>query len=87
METKITFKNGTEIIAEQNGDCFIVDSKPTFPADLSFVEAGERTFKNAFIIECASVDGRYWFTFGEMTAEEVWRAEVEDALCELSMGE
>jgi len=87
MEAKITFKNGTEITAEQNGSCFIVDEKPEFPTDLSIVEAGEMVFKNAQLIECASVDGRYWFTFRELTPEEIWRAEIEDALCELSMGE
>ena len=86
METTIKFKNGTEIIAEENGGCYIVGKKPKFPEDLSVVEAGDRTFVNAFVIECASVDDRYWFAFGEMAADDVWKASIEDALCELSMG-
>ena len=42
-KAKITFKNGIEIEAEVNGSCYIVDSKPDFPVDLSevTVTAGE----------------------------------------------
>lgn len=79
-----------EITAEKNGDCYIVNSKPEFPSDLSVVTiTGEsvETLHNARIIECASIDERYWFAIGEMTPDELWRAEIEDALCELSMGE
>ena len=69
MEARIIFKDGTEITAEMNGNCFITQSKPAFPADLSTVtvesEDGEKVFSNAQLIECASVDGRYWFAFSE----------------------
>ena len=64
---KITFKNGYEIDAEQNGNCYITVTKPDFPDDLSRViikSYGEVTkLKNAQLVECASVDSRYWFTF------------------------
>lgn len=69
-KVKIVFKNGMEIEAEQNGSSLIVDTKPDFPADLSAVTIigadGEHTYNNAEIVECASVDGRYWFAFIEI---------------------
>lgn len=69
-KVKIIFKNGMEIDAEENGGSLITDSKPDFPDDLSSVtvtgDFGERIYKNAEVIECASVDGRYWFTFREI---------------------
>lgn len=83
----ITFKNGAEIEADKNGDCYIVDTKPVFPSDLSEVNVGDAKLKNVQIIECASVDGRYWFALREMSETEMWRASIEDALCELSMEE
>lgn len=81
---KIILSNGTELIAVRNGDCFIVDKKPDFPADMTTVTVGEETLENVSVVECASTDGRYWFAFREMSPEEIWRAEIEDALCELS---
>ena len=80
----IIFSDGTELVAAQNGDCYIVAQKPTFPADLSTVQVGDKTLENVSIVEAASTDGQYWFAFREMTPEEIWRAEIEDALCELS---
>lgn len=85
-KVKIVFSDGTEIMAEQNGSCFIIDEKPDFPTDLSVVTIDEQTIENAKLIECASTDGRYWFAFCQMSPEEIWRAEIEDALCELSLG-
>ena len=89
-KVKIIFQNGTEIEAERNGSCYIVENKPVFPADLSVVTVqnteGEEVFKNVKVQECASVDGRYWFTFVEVPEIEAWKASIEDALCELSMG-
>ena len=69
MEAKITFKDGTELTVEKNSDCYILPEKPDFPDDLSIVtvesEDGYRKYHEASLIECASVDGRYWFAFGE----------------------
>ena len=74
-KAKITFKDGTVIEADANGGCMITDNKPDFPADLSVVTVedgqGERTYNNAQVIECASVDGRYWFSFIEISADEL----------------
>ena len=33
-------------------------------------EQGTKTFSNATVQECASVDGRYWFTFLEESESE-----------------
>jgi hypothetical protein len=88
-KVKITFIDGTFIDADVNGDCFIVDEKPTFPEDISiiFVDDGENVevLDHVVIQESASVDGRYWFTFVKMSEIEIRFAEIEDALCELSM--
>ena len=81
---KIIFSNGTEVVAEQNGNCYIVDSKPDFPADLSTVIIGEQVLENVALVECASIDGRYWFAFRQLSPQEIWMAEIEDALCDLS---
>ena len=74
MEATITFKNGEQITAEVNGNCYITVSEPAFPDDLSVVtvedEQGTKTFSNATVQECASVDGRYWFTFLEESESE-----------------
>ena len=69
MEAIIKFKDGTEIKAEVNGDCFITENKPSFPASLEGVTVekdGETTeYEEAMLIECASVDGKYWFSLME----------------------
>jgi len=60
--------------AELNGNCLVMDSKPSFPADLRSVviESDDTTmeYHYAQISECASVDGRYWFAFTEMPEGE-----------------
>ena len=80
MEAKIIFKNGTELTAEVNGNSYILMDEPEFPEDLSVVtvqENGSNTvFNNVKVQPCASVDGRYWFTFVE-------EGELERALREL----
>lgn len=83
----ITFADGTEIEADHSGTCYIADDKPVFPYDLSVVTVSgdeERIINNAQLVECFSVDGRYWFAFIERSEMDVWRAEIEDALCDLS---
>lgn len=73
-KAKVTFTNGTFFEAEENATSLITDAKPDFPADLSTVTVkgatGERVYSNAEVIECASVDGRYWFTFREVSEAE-----------------
>ena len=74
MQATITFGNGTTITAEKNADCYITAAKPEFPEILGTVTiaAGEeeKVIEDAMLIECASIDGRYWFAFME-TPEDV----------------
>ena len=69
MVVKIKFDSGDVIVAEQNGESFIADQKPSFPEDMGLVTVegtdGIRTYSDPKIVECASVDGRYWFCFVE----------------------
>lgn len=94
-EAKIIFKDGTSIKAEMNGSCFIVANEPVFPDDLSVVvvvAGGEtRTYTNAYVQECASVDGNYWFTILEESIQDRTIRELreentmlEDAIAELA---
>lgn len=86
MTATILFENGSSITAEQNGSCFITDTKPTFPMPLGTVTIeGEepRIIEHAQLVECASVDGRYWFSFIKTPQDELYRAAIEDALCEI----
>lgn len=70
----ITFKDGTEIEAEINGSSLITGYRPSFPSDLSEVRVstpdGDRTYMHAELIKCASVDGRFWFSFRDVTEAE-----------------
>ena len=95
MEVTVKFANGEELTAEKNGTCLILDEKPEFPADLSIVtvesEEGVEIYHDAIVQECASIDGKFWFTFLEESQEEkVIRelreenAMLEDAIIELA---
>ena len=70
----ITFADGESIEADRNGGSFIVDV-PFVHGDLSEVtiEGEEETIvlRNAELLECASVDGRNWFTLREIPAEKI----------------
>ena len=85
----LTFENGIRIEADVNGDCYIVDEAFETPADLSEViihdGESETVLTNMKFVVCASIDGRYWFAFTPMSETELRFAEIEDALCELSM--
>ena len=74
MEVKITFGSGEIITAEQNGGSFITEQKPSFPTDMGLVTVegtdGIRTYSDPQIVECASIDGRYWFCFAEESPQE-----------------
>lgn len=87
----ITFLDGSEIAVEVNGGSFILDEEPEFPDDLSAVTITEgedtRELCNVKVQECASLDGRYWFAFVQISEVELRFAELEDALCELSIME
>lgn len=91
MNGKIIYADGTLMDVELNGTCFILDQKPTFPSDLSIItvegDKGNKVYRNAYVQECASVDGRYWFTFIEENKTETslreLREDMETALNEL----
>ena len=88
MEAKVIFNDGTELDAEMNGSCLIVDEEPVFPEDLTNVsvqtENGTTVYNNALLVVAASVDGRFWFSFSEEPVNErvirELREDVEDAL-------
>lgn len=65
-KTKITFADGSVIEADKNGDCFIVDKEFSVD-DLSKVtvenDGISQELENVEIVEAASVDGRFWFSF------------------------
>ena len=96
MNVSIRFKDGTGLNAERNGDCYITDTKPDFPEDLSVVWIGdgssETALHNAELTECAVTDGRYWFAFIETPADVLRQRELEDTIqmltdCLLEMSE
>lgn len=95
MEAKIIFKNGQEINAEMNGSSLIVNEKPEFPEDITGVivraDGNDTVYSYPTLVECASVDGRYWFTFIEESESERVIRELreenkmlEDAIVELA---
>ena len=96
MEATIRFKNGAVIVAEENGGSYILSSKPQFPSNLDGVEIetenGVKTFEHAQLVECASVDGKYWFSFTEKDPRDITIAEQEEKIemlteCILEMSE
>lgn len=84
----IKFLDGTEIEVDKSSECYVTDEVPEIPEELALVritsEQGERIVRNAEFVECASVDGRYWFTFIETPEIDRRLTEIEDALCDLS---
>lgn len=74
MNVKIIFNDKTEIIAQKNGNCYILDEEIVFPDDLTNItiisEEGTETIDNATIQPCASVDEKYWFIFVRETEEQ-----------------
>ena len=72
MEATIKFKDGTEIKAQVNGSSYITE-EPVFPDNMEGVTVekdGETTkYEDAMLIECASIDGRYWFALAEKPLE------------------
>ena len=95
MNAIITFNDDSTITVEKNGDCFISETKPDFPTNLDNIkiESKDETkvINHAQLIECASVDQRYWFTFNEESLYERTIRELreeneilEDAISELA---
>ena len=80
MEAKIIFNDGTELNVEVNGGAFITATEPEFPEDLSRVvieeDENETVLTNVSVQPCASVDGRFWFTFIKPTIFEKLESQV-----------
>lgn len=74
MSARIIFNDKTEVIAEQNGNCFILEEEIIFPEDLTNITIisndEERTIESAIVQPCASVNGKYWFTFVAESKEQ-----------------
>jgi len=92
MTATITFSDHTIIEAGVNGNCYFTPEKPEFPSDLSLVivekveddQTITEELHNVRVIETYPLDNNYWFAFHEMSAQEIWQASIEDAICELS---
>jgi len=72
-EVRILFADGTEVTAQKNGDSYIVDEKfEVNDEQLTEVKVTEGDFENTLhdceFQECASVDGKFWFTIREIPA-------------------
>ena len=88
----VTFKDGSEIEAYLNGNSLIMDERPFIPEDLSVVRiVGDQgtniTINDAELVECASIDGRFWFFFAQKNEEQKLKEKVtflEDCLMEMS---
>ena len=82
MIATITFQGGEQITAEKNGDCYITITKPEFPDTLGTVtiesEDGTKEYEDAMLIECASIDERYWFAFMETPEDVKLRSRISD---------
>lgn len=81
---EIVFTDGTTIEAETNGNCYITDDKPLFPSDCEIVlvksEDKATTLRNVEIIDCASVDGKYWFVMVETPQSEIEKEKADAQL-------
>ena len=82
MTATIIFQSGEQLTVEKNADCYIADEKPEFPDPLGKVtitsDEGDKEFEDAMLIECASVDGRYWFSFMEVPEDEKLRNRITE---------
>lgn len=60
----LTFIDGSTLEAERNGSCFVTETKPELPEDLSRIEVSDgEIYEDCDFIECASPDNNYYFSF------------------------
>lgn len=87
MEATIKFANGQELTVEKNGSSFITATKPEFPSNLNNItiesDGGSQVISKGEILECASVDGRYWFTVVEIPASAIKEASIEQRIADI----
>lgn len=81
---KIEMADGTVIEGlERRDSCFISDTELSVSdGGLSEVIASadgepDVVWNNAELVRCASIDGRFWFTFRELSADELWKLKIE----------
>lgn len=88
---KITLADGTVLDnLELNGNNFISEkliSDSTFLGNLSTVTIEDAELKethtNMKLVANRVMDGKQWFILADMSADELWRAGIEDAICEM----
>lgn len=94
METawKITLPDGTVIEnLERNADCFISETEPPTMDDLltevvaSADGEDSKTWTNCEYVKCAGVDNRHWFTFRELSEQELFKITINSKLEYLAM--
>lgn len=85
---QIKLSNGVEFTAEDCGGSFATDEKVDFPSGVFGVKIEREDFTEELsavrLVECYSIDGRFWFNFLPLSDQEKRIIELEDALCELS---
>ena len=85
---KIPLGSGLEFTAHDGDGSFAVDEKPEFPSGIFGVkierDGSVEELDAVRLVECFSVDGRYWFNFLPLSTQEMRIIELEDALCDLS---
>lgn len=87
MEATIRFANGQELTVEKNGSSYITAAKPEFPSNLNNItiesDEGSQLIARGEIVECASVDGRYWFSVVEVPASVIKEASIEQRIADI----
>lgn len=86
MQVKIIFIDETTIIAELNGSTYITEDRPIFPEDLSTVtiksDSQIQILHNVEIVECASIDDRFWFGLHEKTIQQLENEHIRNIVSE-----
>lgn len=87
MEATIKFANGQELTVEKNGGSFITATKPDFPSNLKNItiesEDGIQVIARGEILECASIDDRYWFGINEIPESVIKEASIEQRIADI----
>ncbi len=88
-KAKIKFADGTELSVNVNGSSFIIDEKPEFPDNLEGITITQgkekRTIEYGEILECASVDDKYWFAIIEIPEDKRKFEEMQSNLLYIAM--
>lgn len=88
---KITLADGTVLDnLELNGNNFISETPiadSVFLGNLATVtiegDESKETHTNMKLVANRVMEGKQWFVLADMTADELWRAGIENAICDL----